>query len=337
MTEAPYRALLAEEGADGIFTRRIAERRIRDLPPGDVLIAVDWSSLNYKDALSAGGNRGITRLYPHQPGIDAAGRVIASADPSFRPGDPVLVTGYDLGMNTAGGFGERIRVPAGWVVPLPSGLSLRESMMLGTAGFTVALAVSRLERVGLAPPRGEVLVTGASGGVGSIAVSLLSRLGFTVAAATGKPAAKEFLHRLGAATVLDRAELIEESGRPLLARRWAGVIDTVGGEVLSTAVRSADNKGAVAVCGNARSVELNLTVFPLILRGVSLLGIDSASTAMTERVELWARLAGPWRVPADHLEAICREVPLEALEPEIASILRGGQQGRVLVRVGTAD
>lgn len=336
MSDASYRALLAEEGAEGRYIRRIAVRRISELPPGDLLLDVRWSSLNYKDALSASGNRGITRTYPHQPGIDAAGFVIESGDPAFRPGDPVLVTGYDLGMNTAGGFGERIRVPSGWVVPMPGGLSPRESMMLGTAGFTAALALSRLQRVGIRPDRGEILVTGASGGVGSLAVSLLARVGYTVVAASGKADAAGYLAELGAARVITREESIDASARPLLSRRWAGVIDTVGGAVLATAVRSTDNKGAVAVCGNALSSDLPLTVFPLILRGVSLLGIDSASTGMEERRKLWDRLAGEWRLPVSLLETVCREVALEDLEAEIVSILRGGQRGRVLVRVDSA-
>lgn len=224
-----FRAWRVEEQADGTVTRRLIERDTVDLPPGEVLIHVQWSSLNYKDALSATGNKGVTRVYPHTPGIDAAGTVVESSAAAFRPGDPVLVTGYDLGMNTAGGFGEMVRVPANWVVPLPGGLTLRESMQLGTAGFTAALAMDRIAARGVQPGRGEVLVTGASGGVGSLAVALLARAGYTVAAATGKADAGEYLLGLGASRVVSREEISEASGRPLLPRRWAGAIDTVGG------------------------------------------------------------------------------------------------------------
>jgi putative YhdH/YhfP family quinone oxidoreductase len=326
-----FRAWWVEEQADGTFTRRLAERETEDLPPGEVLIRVRWSSLNYKDALSATGNKGVTRSYPHTPGIDAAGTVVESAAAAFGPGDPVLVTGYDLGMNTAGGFSERVRVPASWVVPLPSGLSLRESMQLGTAGFTAALAIERIAARGVGPESGEVLVTGAGGGVGSIAVALLARAGYTVAAATGKTDAAEFLRCLGASRIIPREEISDATSRPLLARRWAGAIDTVGGGILAAVTRSIDYEGAVAVCGNAASHDLPLTVYPFILRGVSLLGIASASLPMPERRALWARLAGDWKLAS--LDLISREVPLADMEPEMLAILRGGQRGRVLVRV----
>ncbi len=332
-----YRALIAEEGtggAGGTFRRRIAERRTADLPPGEVLVAVSWSSLNYKDALSAAGHRGITRAYPHQPGIDAAGVVAESAAPEFRAGDPVLVTGYDLGMNTPGGLGELIRVPAGWVVPIPAGLDARTAMRLGTAGFTVALAFARLRRHGMRPGIGEVLVTGASGGVGSLAVALLSAQGCCVVAATGKTDRAEWLRGLGAERVIGREEVLAGGAKPLLPRRWSAVLDTVGGDFLSAAVRSTDLEGAVAVCGNAASADLPLSVYPFILRGVSLLGIDSANTPADERRELWRRLAEEWRVP--HLDAICRDVSLDALEPEIEAMLAGRSRGRVVVQVRTA-
>jgi acrylyl-CoA reductase (NADPH) len=326
-----FRALWVEEQAGGAVTRRIAERDLADLPPGEITIRVQWSSLNYKDALSASGHKGVTRAYPHTPGIDAAGTVVESAAAEFRPGDPVLVTGYDLGMNTAGGFAERVRVPAGWVVPLPPGLSLRESMQLGTAGFTAGLAVERIAARGVRPGCGEVLVTGASGGVGSVAVALLARAGYAVAAATGKPDAAEYLRGLGASRVVSREEVSDNTSRPLLGRRWAGAIDTVGGVILAAVIRSIDYEGAVAVCGNAASHDLPLTVYPFILRGASLLGIASANLPMSERRALWERLAGEWKL--DNLDLISREAALADLEPEIQAILHGGQRGRVLVRV----
>jgi acrylyl-CoA reductase (NADPH) len=326
-----FRAWWVEEQPEGAFTRRLAERDTADLPPGEVLIQVHWSSLNFKDALSATGNKGITRVYPHTPGIDAAGTVVESASAEFRAGDPVLVTGYDLGMNTAGGFGERVRVPADWVVPLPAGLSLRESMQLGTAGFTAALALERIAERGVRPGNGEVLVTGASGGVGSLAVALLARAGYAVVAATGKADAADYLLSLGASRVASREEISDATSRPLLARRWAGAIDTVGGAILAAVARSMDYEGAVAVCGNAAAHDLPLTVFPFILRGVSLLGIASASVPMPPRREIWGRLAGEWKLSS--LDLIAREVALADMEPEIQAILRGGQRGRVLVRV----
>lgn len=326
-----FRAWWVEEQPGGAFTRRIIERDSGDLPPGEVLVDVRWSSLNFKDALSASGNKGVTRRFPHTPGIDAAGTVAESAVPEFAPGDSVIVTGYDLGMNTAGGFGARVRVPAGWVVPLPPGLSLRESMQYGTAGLTAALGVTRLVERRVTPERGEILVTGATGGVGSLAVALLAKAGYTVAASTGKADAAGYLRDLGAARVVPRDELLGSGNKPLLDRLWAGGIDTVGGALLSALIRGTDYDGAVATCGNAASPELSLTVYPFILRGVSLLGISSANTPMPERRTAWARLAGAWKL--GNLDRIAREVPLENLEPEIETILRGGQRGRVLVRL----
>lgn len=322
-----FDALWVEEQPDGGFRRSIVRRAVDDLPPGDLLIRVHYSSLNYKDALSATGNRGVTRRYPHTPGIDAAGVVVESTVAEFRPGDEVIVIGYDLGMNTPGGFGGYIRVPASWAVARPAGLTLRASMALGTAGFTAAQCVDALLQHGVGG--GEVLVTGATGGVGSIAVALLSKLGQTVVAATGKPEEAAYLRDLGAHAVLARSEVEDSSGKPLLRERWAGVVDTVGGVILATAIKSTRYGGAVAACGNVASPALELTVYPFILRGVKLLGIDSVNIPITQRRALWERLAGAWKL--DVLERLAREVTLAALNAEIDAILLGQQRGRVVV------
>lgn len=322
-----FDALWVEEQADGSFRRSIVRRGVDDLPAGDLLIEVHYSSLNYKDALSASGNRGVTRSYPHTPGIDAAGVVLASAVEDFAPGDEVIVIGYDLGMNTAGGFGGCIRVPAAWAVKRPDGLTLHDSMALGTAGFTAAQCVDALLSHGVRS--GEVLVTGATGGVGSIAVALASKRGLTVVAATGKPDEADYLRALGATTVLDRSEVVDASGKPLLRERWAGVIDTAGGALLATAIKATRYGGAVAACGMVASPALELTVFPFILRGVKLLGVDSVNVPIAERRRIWSLLAEEWRL--DTLAHIARDVTLAQIDAEIDAILAGQQRGRVVV------
>ncbi|MBN2430206.1 MAG: YhdH/YhfP family quinone oxidoreductase [Acidobacteria bacterium] len=333
MNTAVYHAMLVQEAADGSIRRHITLRSVSDLPDHDVLIRVHFSSLNYKDALSATGHKGVTRQYPHTPGIDAAGVVAESRAPQFRPGDEVIVTGYDLGMNTPGGFGEYIRVPADWIVPLPTRLTLRESMIFGTAGFTAALSLLKLEAHGLSPADGDILVTGASGGVGCMAVALLAHNGYPVVAVTGKPEAEPFLRELGAHRILPRPALDDTSGRPLLKQEWSAVVETVGGNFLSTALQSTRRHGAVAACGNVLSAELHTTVFPFILRGITLYGIDSATSGMTLRREAWSRLAGPWKL--NHLDRMARAVGLEKLDEEIERILAGRQQGRVLVQLSS--
>lgn len=328
--EQTFWALVVREEGGG-HVRRLEERRVGDLPAGEVLVRVSYSSLNYKDALSATGNRGVTRRYPHTPGIDAAGVVAASVDPRFRPGDEVVVSCYDLGMNTPGGFGQYIRVPAAWVLPLPAGLTLRESMVYGTGGFTAANSVERLLAHGVRPEQGKVLVTGASGGVGCFSVAILAREGFKVTAVSGKESARELLAALGASEVIGRAEAIDTSGRLILKGKWAGVVDTVGGEVLATALKSTRYGGAVTCCGNVAGPEFSANVFPFILRGIALLGIDSAECPMARRQLLWAKLAGEWRVGG--LEAITTEIGLAELYGAIARILKGQVQGRVVVRL----
>ena len=325
-----FRALRIFEEEDG-FYRRIVTRALDELPAGDVLVRVHYSALNYKDALSATGNKGVSRYYPHTPGIDAAGIVVDSLDPAFAPGDAVIVTSYDLGMNTDGGFAEYIRVPAAWVVPLPAGLNLAESMILGTAGFTAGLALYKLERAGLRPGQGPVVVTGASGGVGSLAVAILARAGYEAVAATGSPEAREWLMSLGAAACVDREAVRDDSGRPLLKPRWAGAIDTVGGQTLATLLKTTQREGSVAACGLVDSPQLPTTVFPFILNGVNLLGVDSATIDMETRQAIWQRLAGAWRV--DPLDRLAQACTLDELPAHIDAILAGRTRGRVLVHL----
>ncbi|UCD36043.1 MAG: YhdH/YhfP family quinone oxidoreductase [Nitrospiraceae bacterium] len=329
MHEKKFRALVVSESPEGTFSRDIRERSVNDLPPGDVLVRVQYSSLNYKDALSASGNRGVTKQYPHTPGIDAAGIVEDSKSSEVQAGEKVIVTGYDLGMNTPGGFGQYIRVPADWVVKLPDHLSLRGSMIYGTAGFTAALSVRRLQEQGLAPGQGDVLVTGASGGVGSMAVAILSKAGYHVVAASGKQEEKQFLIDLGARTVISRDEARDSSGRPLLKARWAGVVDTVGGDILAAAIKSVHYGGAVTCCGNAASPDLALTVYPFILRAVRLIGIDSANCPMDVRSMIWQKIAGEWKI--DNLELLTREISLGELDIYIERILNGKLRGRTVV------
>ncbi len=323
-----FKAMVVSETAEKTFVREIRERALSDLPAGELIIDVKYSSLNYKDALSATGNRGVTKKYPHTPGIDAAGLVADSTTKSFGVGDPVIVMGFDFGMNTAGGFGQYISVPSGWAIKLPQGLSLKESMSHGTAGLTAALCIIRLMASGLSKDSGEVLVTGATGGVGSIAVAILAKLGFNVVAATGKASEHDFLTGLGAKAIISREEANDTSGRPLQKPRWAGVVDTVGGNILATALKTAKYSGLVAACGNAMSAELNMNVFPFILRGVSLLGVDSVELSMRARQMAWSKLAGDWKID---LSSIVTEVSLEELNPQIDAILKGGVRGRVLV------
>lgn len=324
-----FKALIVEEHPDKKVTRRIGNRIISDLPDGPLLVKVHYSSLNYKDALSATGNRGVTRSFPHTPGIDAAGEVVTDDSGRFSPGDLVVVTGWDLGMNTAGGYGEYIRIPANWAIPLPKGLSLRDSMILGTAGFTAGLCVHAL--AGHLPAEaGDVLVTGATGGVGSVAVALLAKAGYRVVAVTGKIDQADFLKSLGASEVIGREAVLEHADRPLMKERWAGAVDVVGGAMLAAVIKSTCHGGIVTCCGLVGSPDLPVNVFPFILRGVSLIGIDSAQCPIPPRLEVWNKLAGDWRV---NLDALVREVPLEELEEDILAILKGKLHGRILVRI----
>jgi len=324
-----FKAMIVEKQPDKTFTRRIGKRSISELPEGPLLIKVQYSSLNYKDALSATGNPGVSRNFPHTPGIDAAGVVVEDASGTFKAGDQVVVTGWDLGMNTAGGYGEYIRIPAEWAIALPAGLTLRESMILGTAGFTAGLSVKALaEKV--SPEAGEILVTGATGGVGSVAVAILAKAGYRVVAVTGKAGQAEFLKSLGANEVVSRETIMENADRPMMKERWAGAVDVVGGEMLAAVLKSTRYGGTVTCCGLVGSPELPVNVFPFILRGVSLLGIDSVQNPADQRLPVWKKLAGEWKVD---LEALVSEVTVEGLEESIQSILKGGLRGRVLVKL----
>ena len=329
MSSDDFKAMVVSRDEDEKFTREITTRKLDSLPDGEVLLNVKYSSLNYKDALSAIGNRGVTRNYPHTPGVDAAGVVERSESAEFESGDKVIVHGYDLGMDTSGGFGQYVRVPADWVVNLPAGLDLKESMMYGTAGFTAAQSVLRIVEGGVSPEDGKILVTGATGGVGSMAVAILGKVGYSVTASTGKTEQKQFLEDLGAEEVIGREDLTDPSGRLLLKGQWAGAVDTVGGEMLATAIKSTRQRGVVTTCGNVASHELNINVYPFILRGVTLVGIDSASCPMKRRRLVWEKMSGEWKL--DILERMCRTVSLEDLDPEIDVILKGGQVGRVVV------
>ncbi len=327
-----FKAMIVSEASEKQFVREVKQKALSDLPAGELIVEVKYSSLNYKDALSATGNKGVTRKYPHTPGIDAAGVVVNSTDRNFAVGTEVIVMGFDLGMNTPGGFGQYISIPAAWAVKLPQGLTLKESMSYGTAGFTAALCVMRLLAGGLSKDAGEVLVTGATGGVGSIAVGILGKLGFEVVAATGKTGEEAFLKELGAKTVISRDEANDTSGRPLQKARWAGAVDTVGGNILATALKTAKYGGLVTACGNAMSADLAVSVFPFILRGVSLLGVDSVEIPMRARTTAWQKLAGDWKL--DLSGSLVTECSLEDLDPKIDQILKGGIKGRVLVNLG---
>jgi putative YhdH/YhfP family quinone oxidoreductase len=331
MNQKTFKAMVVTEEEKDRFTREIKDRNIDDLPQGDVLVNVKYSSLNYKDVLSSIGNKGVTKQYPHTPGIDAAGTVADSQSKNFKVGDEVIVTSYDLGMNTSGGFGQYIRVPADWVVKMPDQLSSRESMIFGTAGFTAALSVYRLVDYGISPDMGRILVSGATGGVGSIAVSILNKAGYEVVAVNGVVDEKDYLLEIGAKEVISIEEATDSSGKPLLRGLWAGGIDTIGGEILATMIKSIQPHGGVTCCGNVGSHDLPLNVYPFILRGVTLMGIDSQNCPMPLRLKVWNKIASEWKL--DRLELLTTEVPLEGLDERIDLILQRKHKGRTIVRL----
>ena len=315
------------------FSLSIVEKDLADLPEGDLLIKVDFSSLNYKDAMSASGMQGVTRNYPHTPGIDAAGKVAESRVPDFKEGDEVIVTGYDLGMNTSGGFGEYIRVPSNWAVHLPKGLTAKQSMSLGTAGLTAGLSIHALdsfrEYTGLKDTKS--VVSGATGGVGSISVMLLSKLGSEVTAVTGKNDQSDFLHTIGASNILSREELAKTARKPIGKSLWDVGVDVASGEILSLLLTSLSPGGAVACSGLVGGPSFESSIFPFILRGNALIGIDSVEIPLKDKDHIWEHFAHDWVL--EGLDKITKEVSLDNLEVEIKRILSGNQVGRVLVKI----
>ncbi len=324
-----FKAFVTEETDEG-FVSKVVERSLEDLPEGDVLIKVLFSSLNYKDALSASGNKGVSRNYPHSPGIDAAGIVEESNSDEFSVGDEVIVTGYDLGMNTSGGFSEYIRVPKEWIIKKPDNLELEESMAYGTAGLTAGLCVRKILMSGIKPDDGEVFVTGATGGVGIVAVMLLAKLGFDVVAITGKDTETDLLKSLGAKEVINRSEFEGEMKSPLAKPRWAGGVDAVGSDILSNLISATHQRAAIACCGMVGGVNLNTSIFPFILRGLSLLGIDSAETLIDVKKEIWNNFASDWKL--EKINDQIKDVGLEELSSEIEKILNGKQVGRIRLK-----
>ncbi|MDA9594882.1 YhdH/YhfP family quinone oxidoreductase [SAR86 cluster bacterium] len=324
-----FKAFVTEETEKG-FTSSIKERSLNDLPAGDVLIKVLFSSLNYKDALSASGNKGVSRNYPHSPGIDAAGIVEESNFDHFSNGDEVIVTGYDLGMNTSGGFSQYIRVPKEWIIKKPDNFSLEESMAFGTAGLTAGLCVRKILLSRIKPEDGDIFVTGATGGVGTVAVMLLSKLGFDVIAITGKENQTDLLLSLGAKEVINRSEFEGEMKSPLSKPRWAGGVDAVGSDILSNLITATHQRAAIACCGMVGGINLNTSIFPFILRGLSLLGIDSAETLIEVKKEIWHNFATDWKL--EKINDQIKDIGLDELDLEIEKILKGEQVGRIRIK-----
>lgn len=316
---------------DNKIVSRWADLSLSDLDPGEVVIRAAYSSVNYKDALAATGAGKIIRRFPCVGGIDVAGVVVSSQDIRFKAGEKVLVTGYDMGVAHDGGFSELVRVPADWVVHLPQGLSLHDAMALGTAGFTAALSLYRLQQNDVRPENGRVVVTGATGGVGSLSINMLKRLGYDIVAITGKDGEHDYLKALGATEVLPRSVMDLTSTRPLEKAQWAAALDSVGGATLVWLTRTMQQNGVIASFGNAGGVELNTTVLPFILRGVRLIGIDSAATAMSLRHEIWNRLANEWR--PQQLDRLVHTVAFEQLPDVFSKILSGASRGRTVVKI----
>jgi len=325
-----FTALLLEENA-GKVAARVASLPESDLPAGDVTVAVEYSTLNYKDGMILQGIGKMVRKYPHVPGVDFAGTVESSTSPDWKPGDKVVLTGWRVGENTWGGYAQKARVKASQLVRLPSNISTKRAMAIGTAGFTAMLAVMALEDNGLKPGAGEVLVTGAAGGLGSVAVAILAKLDYQVAASTGRLQTHDYLKSLGATTLIDRAELAKAPTRPLDSERWAGAIDSVGSTTLATVLTQLKYRAAVAACGLAGGSDLSATVLPFLLRGVRLIGIDSVMCPLPQRQTAWARLARD--LPLDKLDAMTETARLVDLPELAAIILKGGVRGRLVIEI----
>ena len=325
-----FKAFVVREKKNNVFSRGIEIKKFEELPNHDVTIKVKYSSLNYKDALSSLGNKGVTKLYPHTPGIDASGIVISSRNKKFHEGDQVVVTGYDLGMNTPGGFSECIRVPSDWVVKLPETISLKYAMAIGTAGLTAALCIDLLSKNSKIEKR-HAVVTGSTGGVGSIAIQLLSKLGAEITAVTGKNESEDFLSSLGASTIMSRKELFDQFRQPLSKGLYDLAIDVVGGEILSGLLTCLRRDGVIACCGNVGGVNFNTNVFPFILRGNRLLGADSAERDLKQKEFLWKKLSTEWLI--DDMDKFSRTIALSELEEEIRTIYEGKQTGRVIISI----
>ncbi|PKH69031.1 oxidoreductase [Flavobacterium sp. ALD4] len=329
MNQIAFKAFVVEE-KEGTYIREVKSKLVSDLPEGDLLIKVHYSSLNYKDALSSIGNKGVTRKYPHTPGIDAVGTIVSSKTNKFKVDDKVIVTSYDLGMNTDGGFGQFISIPENWAVKLPENLSMKEAMTLGTAGLTAGMSVQMLtEKV--KPEDGIIVVSGATGGVGALSVSILKKLGYRVASITGKETARAYLMNLGAETIIMREDFESMDNKPLLKPAFAGGIDTVGGVILENIIKSTNPMGVITCCGNVASPKLDLTVFPFILRGISLIGIDSQNYPMLYREQVWNKLSKDWK--PDNLVDIATEITLNELSEKIDLMLNGKLKGRTIINM----
>ncbi len=331
-----FRAMLVEENtvansAEVPMLRSIKEMPFDFLKKYDVLVQVHYSSLNYKDALSASGNKGITKQYPHIPGIDAAGIVVESNSPKFTAGEEVIVTGYDLGMNTSGGFGEYIYAPADWVVKKPSNLTLKETMILGTSAFTASIGVSEIINAGITPADGKVLITGATGAVGSSALQILHKLGYQTIASTRKESEVDRLKSLGADEIININEFEDVPSKGLLSKKWSAAFDTVGGSALSYILKATADGGVVTNCGMIGSVKLDTSIMPFIIRGVRLVGIAAAETKMPKRIELWEKLANDYKIKLT--DEYYEEITLDQLPDKISDMIAGKLRKKILVKI----